>query len=196
MGARERFIESIEYLRKMGFFEEYCNLSSEEIFEKIRENSIALKYLGVKEVEERWMKESVYEVDSFIAIFDKRRVLGKDVEVVGPEKGLSTEIFKEIVRISRGVFQPTDIEEEWLGHNARIHFTFRGKRHVIDFCFYTDLLQINPIMRRINSLIEDTGYQYYELLDGNQTFFAVVLTREEAEKLIRERGWKISCKWG
>lgn len=49
-------------------------------------------------------------------------------------------------------------------------------------------------MRKINELIEDTGYQYYEILDGDQTVFVVVLT-EEAEKLSRERGWKIWAIW-
>ncbi|MBO3833227.1 MAG: hypothetical protein FGF51_07625 [Candidatus Brockarchaeota archaeon] len=37
---RRRFIDSIDYLRRMGFFEDYSNLSSEEILEKIFSGSI------------------------------------------------------------------------------------------------------------------------------------------------------------
>lgn len=67
---RQHFIESITYLRKLGFFEEYSNLSSKEIFEKMREKSIMLKNLK----EEDWMKESTYEIDSFVATDDRKRV--------------------------------------------------------------------------------------------------------------------------
>ncbi|MEM2276030.1 MAG: hypothetical protein QXU09_04605 [Thermoproteota archaeon] len=161
----------------------------------MKEKSISLKYFGTKEEEERWMRMSVYEVDVLAAIYDKKRIWGRDIEMVSLYEGLATNIFKEIAEISRGVFQPTDIREEWLGHGAHIHFTFKGERHTIDFYFYTDLLQINHIMSKINGLIEDTGYQYYKLLDGDQAVFSVVLTKEEAEKLIKERGWRLSCKW-
>lgn len=67
--VEQRFIESITYLRKMGFFEECSNLSSEEIFEKMRKKSIMLKNLK----EEDWMKESTYEIDSFVATDDRKR---------------------------------------------------------------------------------------------------------------------------
>ncbi|MGC8832137.1 MAG: hypothetical protein ACP5PQ_06120 [Thermoproteota archaeon] len=43
--VEQRFIESITYLRKLGFFEDYSNLSSEEIFEKMREEDPLLKNL-------------------------------------------------------------------------------------------------------------------------------------------------------
>lgn len=210
MGARERFIDSIEYLRKMGFFKEYSNLTSEEIFEKIREGSISLKYFGLKEVEERWAKKSVFEIDVLVSIYDRKRIWGKDMEMPYIGRGLAKEIFEGIIAISRGVFQPTDVEEEWLEreskinftlrgmrcfHESKIHFTFRGRRHMIRFRFYEDFLQINDVMREINDLIKDTGHQYYKILDGDQAVFAVVLTEEEADKLIKERGWRLSCEW-
>lgn len=56
------------------------------------------------------------------------------------------------------------------------------------------MLQISPIIREIDSLIEDTGHQYYEILGGDQVVFAVILTREDAEKLVEERRWRISCE--
>lgn len=45
-------------------------------------------------------------------------------------------------------------------------------------------------MRKINELIRDTGYQYYSYgLSDLFNFF--VFMREEAEKLRKERGWKL-----
>jgi hypothetical protein len=42
---RKRLIDSIEFLRKMGFFQDYSSLHSEEILEKIfNENSILVFY--------------------------------------------------------------------------------------------------------------------------------------------------------
>lgn len=192
MGARERFISSIEYLRRMGFLGDYSNMTSEEIFEEISRNDILLKDLEKKE--EKWARKSDFEVDMYILVSDKKRVWGRDTEI-DPNPGVATEIFNEIVEISKEVFQPTDVEEEWLGWGARIHFNFMGKRHTVNFPFYVDYLDINQVMREINSLIKDTGYQYYKILDHGQFVFAVMLTKEEAGKLIRERGWKLSCEW-
>ncbi len=39
-GLERRFVSSIEYLRRMNFFKEYFDLTSEEIFEKILNGEI------------------------------------------------------------------------------------------------------------------------------------------------------------
>lgn len=99
MDIRKRFINSIEYLRKLGFFEEYSNLTSEEIFEKISEGSILLKDLDKEE--EEWAKESDFDIDTLVAIKDRKRLGGMDVEV-SPYQGFAEKILKEIATISRG----------------------------------------------------------------------------------------------
>ncbi|MEM3466049.1 MAG: hypothetical protein QXU11_10690 [Thermoproteota archaeon] len=38
---KKRFIDSIDYLRKMDFFKDYSNLSSEEILERIFDGMIS-----------------------------------------------------------------------------------------------------------------------------------------------------------
>ncbi|MGB9717639.1 MAG: hypothetical protein ACPL4E_04270 [Thermoproteota archaeon] len=43
----------------------------------------------------------------------------------------------------------------------------------------------------MNKLIEDTGHQYYQV--EHEIIMVVVLTKGEAEKLEKERGWKF--KW-
>lgn len=42
MNVKEQFINSIEFLRKMDFFKEYSNLSSEEIFERMKEKDMQM----------------------------------------------------------------------------------------------------------------------------------------------------------
>lgn len=202
MDVRARFIESIEYLRKMGFFEEYSNLSSEEIFEKLKESSILLKYFGRKEVGERWMKKSVFEVDSLVATYDRKRVWSIDVERPFLYPGMCIELLNKLASISRGVFTPTDVEEDFPreliekrnylgGWYSNVYFTSRGKRHRIEFSFKGDFLEVEVLIKQVNDLIEDTGYQYYDIPGGGQAAFLVVFTEDEVDKLIEERGWKL-----
>ncbi|MBO3832876.1 MAG: hypothetical protein FGF51_05760 [Candidatus Brockarchaeota archaeon] len=189
--VRQRFIESIEYLRQLGFFEDYSNLTSEEIFEKIREGSILLKNLR----EEDWAKESTYEIDSLLATYDRKRIWGRDIELgCHPTSDEEVEFLKELAQISRGAFQPTDIEwrkEHY--HGCGVYFTFNGKRHVVRFSYSHggDFLEIGELLYQINEIIKDTGYSYYLLGGSGQFAFVVVLSKEEKEKLVKERNWKL-----
>lgn len=185
---RQCFIESIEYLRKLGFFEDYSNLTSEEIFEKIREGSILLSDLK----EEHWMKKSVFEIDSLMATYDRKRIWGRDAELgYRPSPEDEIRFLKEFVEISRGVFQPTNIKWKADNRGKGIHFTFGGREHVVSFYYYKDFLDFKNLLSQLNKVIEDTGYRYYLIGGGGQFAFVVVLTPEEAEKLKKERGWRL-----
>ncbi|MBO3841498.1 MAG: hypothetical protein FGF48_03675 [Candidatus Brockarchaeota archaeon] len=51
--VKKRLINSLDYLRKMNFFKDYSNLTSEEILEKIFSGEIGYKnWWGEKEEEE------------------------------------------------------------------------------------------------------------------------------------------------
>jgi len=188
-GVEQRFIESITYLRKLGFFEDYSDLTSEEIFEKMREESLMLKNLK----EEDWINESTFEIDSFIAIHDLKRVWGRDLEFEHiPSLEDEMELLKDLAEISRGIFQPTDMKEwkdDW-GCRA-IHFTFNDRRYVVGFRYYDDFLDLKYLLSQLNEIINGTGYKYYLIGGGGQYAFLVVLTPEEVKKLMKERGWKL-----
>ncbi|MEM2088858.1 MAG: hypothetical protein QXF52_09365 [Thermoproteota archaeon] len=186
--VRQRFIESIEYLRKLGFFEEYSNLTSEEIFEKLRDRSILLKNLK----EEDWKKESVFEMDRFIATHDFKRIWGRDAELgYLPSSEDEMRFLRELAEISRGVFQPSNMRCKKDMWGERICFTFRGKEHEVMFTYREDFLNIERLLSQLNKVMEATGYKYYLIGSGDQFAFVVVLTPEEAEKLRRERGWRL-----
>ena len=94
---RKRLVDSIDYLRKMGFFEDYSNLSSEEILEKIFSGEInysSLWYLewGIRprgaflrkyaaEQREEYMKKSDAEIDYKLAPFDIKRIFIESSEI-------------------------------------------------------------------------------------------------------------------
>ncbi|MBO3797613.1 MAG: hypothetical protein QXI42_09605 [Thermoproteota archaeon] len=141
---RKRFVDSIDYLRKMGFFQDYSNLSSEEIFEKILRGEIdysifwedgdlsdeeykrkrdklklssygAVLIESIKEKEDLWMKTSDASLDYEMACFDTKRVMVQDAET-DVIKGAGIGIIKRLTKISRGSFQPIILSEELNEH--------------------------------------------------------------------------------
>ncbi len=107
---RKRFIESIEYLRKMGFFEDYSGLSSEEILERIFSGEIDYRYRwreeeqrhmgqrwsptprgvifkeSIEEHEEDFMKESDAMIDyelAFLTAKGSSSRIGRSIHLMG-----------------------------------------------------------------------------------------------------------------
>jgi hypothetical protein len=206
MGVRERFINSIEYLRKLGFFEEYSNLTSEEIFEKVKGWSRWVSW-----DEKEWEKDSDFNVDRYALAIDSKRSLSlliKWDDTFYPEKRCA-ETLEKLASFSRGAFQPTGIEyeevKEWTDrekswpekYEVSVHFKFRGQRRTIKFPFSHEWLGIDEVLAQINHLIRDTEYQYYLYgdyyrgLGGGEFAEAYVLTKKEVRKLVKERGWEL-----
>lgn len=197
-GLRKRFIGSIDYLRRMGFFQDYSNLTSEEILERIFSGNGKWLEESIEEHEDSWAKVPDSEIDVSVLMFDNNRVMVQYAEaMVG--KGLGISILKRLEAISRGIFQPTDIREEWIKtdmefgsewQSFKVSFKFRNKTHNLKIALHEDYLK-SLGLKKINGLIKDTGYQYYEFSGGDMMDIKiVVLTKEEKEKLKRERGWK------
>lgn len=99
---RKRFVDSIDYLRKMDFFKKYSNLSSEEILDKIfngvidhpyswwdekrrskswRPRGVILKQ-SLVEYESDWMKSTNAEIDRALMVFETKRVMTEAVETM------------------------------------------------------------------------------------------------------------------
>ncbi len=227
---RKRFVNSIEYLRRMDFFKGYSDLTSDEILDKIfngetdydvdwfvetwpkKERGARGRYLreSLEEHEDYWMKASDFDVDKKLSFFDVKRVFVEDVEVV-IEKDMCEILLRKLARISRGVFNPRYIGEEMLewdeepppalkaalgkwcsyaGWIFKVFFEFRGKEHLMEFYSNRDYLYMDPAIKKINELIKDAGYQYYAISDLDYTVYAV-FSEGEAEKLEKERGWKL-----
>lgn len=205
---RKRFVDSIEYLRKMDFFQDYSNLSSEEILTKIIRDDI--KYpiswwgeekgllhpghiiIDIRERKRYWAKASDFEIDRELIRFDTKRVILEEVETNISDK-MGIVILNRLARISRGVFQPTNVSSRWLTPEGskwliqEVSFDFKGKRHSIEIALKYDYIE-DMGLEELNKVIEDTGYQYCQI--ENELITVVVLTKEEAKKLEKERGWK------
>jgi len=225
---RRRLINSMRFLRKMGFFEDYSDLSSGEILEKIFSGEIdyainwedrlwdepksAFLKKALEKHEEEFLKRKIAEIDYDLVLFDNKRFVVQDWKIV-PDEGMGVGLFKKLVRISRGVFNPTDIREEFSEWNrekgddklpplvkkqlpdlhnwgtyVKVFFKFRGKEHLGEFYTNGKYLHTDPLVEKINELIRDTGYQYYSIAIEDINYF--VASKEEAKRLKR-RGWRL-----
>lgn len=137
--VRERFIDSLNYLRKMDFFKDYSNLTSEEILNKIFYNEINYAsgwnyeepsispphnvwepiphgfYLqcSIEEKPEHWVGASDFEIDLDLIPFDTKRVVVEPSET-WIDDNMGPAMLRRLARISRGVFRPTNISSKWL----------------------------------------------------------------------------------
>lgn len=181
----------------------------EEMRRKVREgrktHGQTFKEL-LEEREDYWMKASDSEIDLELAFFDIKRAFIEHTEtVIG--KGIGRVSLEKLARISRGFFNPIYVGEEvldWKGkpppalkrarHSTgcifKVAFKFKGKDQLVEFYSDADYLYMDPAMEKINELIKDTGYQYYDLHDPDYIVYAV-FSSDEAEKLTR-RGWHLS----
>lgn len=212
---RKRFVDSIDYLRKMDFFKDYSDLSSEEILERIFSGEINYPHswwyeeprvfsekpepilhgpsllISIKDHQKYWMKASDFEIDRLLIPFDTKRVMKENAET-SIDDNIGTALLKRLARISRGVFQPTNISSMWLTPKRskwlvqEVSFDFKGKRHSIEIVLQYDYIE-DMGLRELNELIEKTGYKYYQV---EQDYIIVVVLTKEAEKLEKERGWK------
>ncbi|MBO3810215.1 MAG: hypothetical protein FGF50_11580 [Candidatus Brockarchaeota archaeon] len=207
---RKRFVDSLDYLRKMDFFQDYSHLSSEEILEGIFGGEIDYKYWweewekkparkrgvvakrSIEEQESLWMKSSNAGIDYYIIPFDTKRVIREDPETGAFSKEMGIAILARLARISRSAFQPTNVSSRWMVDPEykwsvqEVNFDFKGRRHSIQIVLQHDYF-MDIGLKELNEIIEDTGYQYYLL--ATEDIIIVVLTKEEVEKLMRERGW-------
>ncbi len=214
---KKRLIDSLDYLRGMDFFQEYSDLASEEILERIFNGEInypcswcceepgvfskkpepilhgPLLLGSIEDRQKYWMKKSDFEIDRSLIPFDTKRVIVEDAET-SIDDNIGMVLLKRLARISRGVFQPTNISWRWLTPKRskwlvqEVSFDFKGERHSIEIVLQYDYIQ-DMGLEELNELIEKTGYQYYRVKD--EYIIIVVLTKDEVKRLEDERGWKL-----
>jgi hypothetical protein len=98
---------------------------------------------------------------------------------------------REWAAISRGAFTPEDIVEHWHSEDgpAEIRFTFRGQRHRVHHPNLRDDYLSMEVLRDINRLVAESGYQFAVCDNLGLPNWIVSLTQEEMNRLRSERRW-------
>lgn len=128
--SKEKVIENISILRKCGFFEEFKNLSDKDVFNKLH-----LK--RIKEYSEIFEKpyDPGMNIDEFeLTCLDKQKMIYMDLEC---DVGSGNEVYKNVIKmfsiLSKGTFNPKNIEEKWQSNSGPIKVQFKFNNEIVTF---------------------------------------------------------------
>jgi hypothetical protein len=180
-------LEAVEYYRDFGFFQEVNHLSAINL---IREISINPNRGNASLLFDEFPKLSSRQADLCLLSWDHQRVLWEDMECdIHPDNRVYLIKLNEWKNISRNAFLPERITETWQTRSGpiQIEFTLNGQNIQISLEYNDDWIDLN-LITQINRLIYNTGFLFETCLTEDQSLFLVVLTSQEKERLVRERG--------
>ena len=186
ISSKDWLVESVQYFRELGFFDKYHSLPNSELV-------ATLENLYREEWGEIFNPEDML-ADLLLVKWDENRVWWEDTEAdVCSGNGVYKRTLKEWAAISRGVFSPANIQEDWESEDGPVTITFTHDQQTVQLHpqFLDDYIDIS-ILPQINKLIYSSGMEFavYKVFD--QTAFVVVLTAQEKGKLQNERGWRFA----
>ena len=168
-------IALVQFYRPLGFFAKAGAQSDAELAEELLGEQ---GHVGHPQSPEQTL-------DPPVIANDKDRVWWQDAEAdVFEGNNAYVEAFAEWGLISRGTFDPKNVDEQWLDGEEddpmSVSFDFGGKRHRLQGTNYGDYYDLG-FLGKINRLIAPTGIQYCSWNTGDQTAFVVCL--KEAERV-------------
>lgn len=180
----DRFLDAAHYYRNFGYFNKDKALSSQEFDNK---------YLGIYNKSTDWNPfDSSKFYNEFAELYmlelDQERVWLEDTEAdVAKGNDVYVDTLKWWSYISRGAFEPTEIMETWGtdGGPVTITFTMFGQKKVLHPEYFYDYIDVS-ILREINEMIKDSGYEFVAV-SIDQDVFVTVLKADEKRKLEQER---------
>ncbi|MFE5324386.1 stalk domain-containing protein [Paenibacillus sp. NPDC056579] len=189
MSAEQRIRETFAFYKQMGFFQSVDAGAAEKTF---LDNYA--KEFAVDEEYDPYRDHTYYQVfaDLFILEHDKSRVWMEDTEAdVGKGNNVYVRVLKDWAKISRGAFQPTNIEETWNSQNGpvKVTFTLNGEEVTLYPQNLNDFIDVG-IVKKINAKIAGSGYQFAVVV-MDQSAFVTVLNEQELAKIRNERFWPL-----
>ena len=138
---------------------------------------------------------TAFKTDMLVVASDSSRVWWRDLDQVGSNRNAYATMLQRWSEISRGAFNPENIQESWgkPGESIFVSFSLNGGEHLfIHLTSYDDLLDTVGMRAFVNPLIEQTGIQF-EIVDLHHTpNIVIALSSGEREQLERERGWRFA----
>ena len=138
---------------------------------------------------------TTFEIDVLAIAGDVSRVWWRNLDQVETGRNAYVTMLRRWSEISRGAFNPENIQESWggPGESIFVSFSLNGEEHLfIHLTSHDDLLDTAGMQALVNPLIEETGVQF-EIVDLHHTpNVVVVLAASEREQLERDRGWSFA----
>lgn len=185
--VKEQALEPIHFYQSLGFFQNYEKFSDTEIFA-----DLAAK---VNITEEFYSNTEYWDNTGFLLLgTDKERILWIWPELGRPvEPGDFTDLLIGLGKISRGIFEPSNIKETWDEEDLynpdappTVTFDYKGQTFTARITWFGDFLDLG-IVATINKIISPTGYRFEELRERSVENIFMLLTQLEKQALERER---------
>ncbi len=187
--AAERIHETFAYYKEMGFFQ---SMNVSEV-EKTFLDNYPMDFAADKEFDP-YQDNTYYQLfaDQFILQLDKSRVWMEDTEAdVGKGNDVYVKVLKQWAQISRGAFNPTDIVETWNTEEGpvKLQFILNGDKVILYPQYMNDFIDVG-ILKKINTKIAGSGYQF-AVVAIDQQVFVTALNEKELAKISNERLWPL-----
>lgn len=173
--------EFFDYYVEFGFYKELGETSKEI------KKEVTSRYIN------DWGSNGLHMKDRYTELmlisYDKN-VLFLDTECdVGIGNDIYILLLEELSNISNGIFQPTNMTETWEDPEGPIEISYviNSKKYNLSPKYNYDYIDLYFI-KELNNSIEGYSFEIYEQFD--QSVFIFFLSKEEKNKLIREKSWK------
>jgi len=178
--------ESIDFLRGLGFFEQWKRMTSQGIARKLenlqKENNLAPLRPGIK------------RFDLELVAWDEKKVWFESADAfVLPGNEAYIQALQELSGISKKVFTPTSIEEIWEQEEGPIVIRFSHKRKKYELRpQYADTYFDYGIIKEINNILDSTRNKFEICKDSTGNPMVIMLDPEQKNILQTERKWKFA----
>jgi len=195
--VRDRFMESVIKLRKVGLFEAYKNLTHEQLTDSLIKTAEKNHEFGgfndFKDVYDPLNNERKF--DLHVAELDKERVWWYDLEAdVCKENLIYSETIKDFGKLSAGYLKPKEIKEEWKSDTGPIEISFWDGDTLRTFRpEYNDDWYDTKFFDFLQTSMTRNGspYRFYMHEETGQDVFLIRVTDYEKRRIETEMNWTL-----
>lgn len=185
-------LEAVRFFRELGFYAARAGRSDRQVASALRSRERARLRRQDAPASGAPFDPAGPHPDLDLLRWDEERVWWEDTESdVAPGNGVYVATFRRWAAISRGAFRPRRLREEWTadGLQVDVRFELDGAAQRLTSRDRSDYLDLG-FLRKINRLVQGSGYRFELHAAFDQTAFVTVLTAAEKRRLTRERGWR------
>jgi hypothetical protein len=183
--SKSALTSTLNYFLDLGFCSSYSEKFKFKVFEHILEE---IERIGMRDIDSSRLYR---HIDLEMLKWDKSRTWLYDVEGdVCIENTVYVGVLNRLSKISKGIFQPQNISEEWDTPKGEIHLKFllNGKQHEIRPKYMNDWIDAQ-VIREVNLLLESDRVKFEIVLTGDQTVFVTMLSPSEKKQIETDRKW-------
>jgi hypothetical protein len=189
-GQEQALIDSIEFFRALGFFRQFADMTTVEILDRVKRRQEDAWEEPFDELIETFdIEVPGIEADLMLLELDDQRVLFDSPDPDYWDDNVPSQVLEMLSDVSRGVFAPQNIAQQYdYGSSPTIiEFDWNGTHHVIEENPFFNCMTVS-LIGQVNAIIGQ-GRGQFEVPAVADITHIMLLTQQEKQQLIDERGW-------